>query len=192
MHRQNTVINRGSKSTSAPQTPGVCGKAYRLSSTINHFYTCFDRENKEVPIKFDLPPDEPPLTLSISDVYSTLSKVNAQKAAGTDGIPGRVLRPCAEQLAGVFADIFNLSLAQAVVPTIFKTATIVPVPKLSTATVLNDFRPVALTPIIAKCFERLVFSYLKSCLPATLDPYQFAYRCNSQQRTPSPRHSTLP
>ncbi|KAI4874716.1 hypothetical protein NFI96_007695 [Prochilodus magdalenae] len=47
-----------------------------------------------------------------------------------------------------------------------------------TASAQNDFRPVALTPIISKCFERLVLSHLKSCLPATLDPHQFAYRSN--------------
>ncbi|KAI4894227.1 hypothetical protein NFI96_006080 [Prochilodus magdalenae] len=65
------------------------------------------------------------------------------------------------------------------VPTIFKTATTVPVPKHPTASAPNDFRPVALTPIISKCFERLVLSHLKSCLPTTLDPHQFAYRSNS-------------
>ncbi|KAI4877181.1 hypothetical protein NFI96_007309, partial [Prochilodus magdalenae] len=62
--------------------------------------------------------------------------------------------------------------------TLSRTATIVPVPKHPTASALNDFRPVALTPIISKCFERLVLSHLKSCLPATLDPHQFAYRSN--------------
>ncbi|KAI4881854.1 hypothetical protein NFI96_026640 [Prochilodus magdalenae] len=56
--------------------------------------------------------------------------------------------------------------------------TIVPVPKHSTASTLNDFRPVALTPIISKCFERLVSSHVKSCLPAALDLHQFAYRRN--------------
>ncbi|KAI4875417.1 hypothetical protein NFI96_032939, partial [Prochilodus magdalenae] len=60
-----------------------------------------------------------------------------------------------------------------------KTATIVPVPKHPTASAPNDFRPVALTPIISKCFERLVLSHLKSCLPITLDPHQFAYHSNS-------------
>lgn len=85
---------------------------------------------------------------------------------------------CCEQLAGVFTNIFNMSLTHSTVPHIFKSATIVPVPKHSTAKELNDFRPVALTPIIAKCFEKLVLSKLKSCLPATLDPYQFAYRRN--------------
>ncbi|XP_072105251.1 uncharacterized protein [Mobula birostris] len=101
-----------------------------------------------------------------------------RKAAGPDGIPGRVLRVCAGQLARVFTDIFNLSLAQAVVPTSFKIATIVPVQKHSTAMGLNDFRPVALTPFTAKCFERLVLSHLKSYLPSTLDPHQLAYHTN--------------
>ncbi|KAL3058249.1 hypothetical protein OYC64_010426 [Pagothenia borchgrevinki] len=75
-------------------------------------------------------------------------------------------------------DIFNLSLAQTVVPTCFKTTTIVPVPKHSAAAGLNDFRPVALTPILMKCFEKLVLAQLKSCLSPTLDPHQFAYRTN--------------
>ncbi|KAM3842180.1 zinc finger CCCH domain-containing protein 15-like [Diretmus argenteus] len=60
-------------------------------------------------------------------------------------------------------------------PTCFKTTSIVPVPKYSTASSLNDFRPVALTPTIMKCFERLVLAHLKSCLPPTLDPLQFTY-----------------
>ncbi|KAI4904741.1 hypothetical protein NFI96_002271 [Prochilodus magdalenae] len=134
--------------------------------------------NKVIFSKMDLPPGEQPLTLSTTDVCHTLRRVSARKAAGPDEVPGRVLKACAEQLAGVFTDIFNLSLAQVVVPTIFKTATIVPVPKHSTASTLNDFRPVALTPIISKCFERLVSSHVKSCLPAALDLHQFAYRRN--------------
>lgn len=45
-------------------------------------------------------------------------------------------------------------------------------------TCLNDYRPVALTPIVMKCFERLVLAQLKMCLPPTLDPHQFANRSN--------------
>ncbi|KAI4872906.1 hypothetical protein NFI96_001928 [Prochilodus magdalenae] len=160
-------------SSTAPHTNGAS-----LSDELNHFYARFDRGNKVIFSKMDLPPGEQPLTLSTTDVCHTLRRVSARKAAGPDEVPGRVLKACAEQLAGVFTDIFNLSLAQAVVPTIFKTATIVPVPKHPTASTLNDFRPVALTPIISKCFERLVSSHVKSCLPAALDLHQFAYRRN--------------
>ncbi|KAK3539496.1 hypothetical protein QTP70_009039 [Hemibagrus guttatus] len=70
-----------------------------------------------------------------------------------------MLRECAEQLADVFTDIFNISLSSAIVPTCFKTMTIVPVPKKSTVSCLNDYRPIALTPIVMKCFKRLIIRH---------------------------------
>ena len=63
------------------------------------------------------------------------------------------------QLAGVFTDIFNLSLAQSAIPTCFKMSTIVPVPEKAKVTELNDYRPVALTSVIMKCFETSQRSY---------------------------------
>ncbi len=54
-----------------------------------------------------------------------------RKAAGPDGITGRVLRSCADQLAGLFTSIFNESLATSVIPTSFKKSVIIPVPKNS-------------------------------------------------------------
>ncbi|KAK3514879.1 hypothetical protein QTP70_033815, partial [Hemibagrus guttatus] len=101
--------------------------------------------------------------------------VNPWKAAGPDNIPGKVLRECAEQLADVFTDIFNISLSSAVVSTCLKTTTIIPVPKNSPVSCLNDYRPIALTPIIMKCFERLVMRQIKDLLPPSLGPMQFAY-----------------
>ena len=55
-------------------------------------------------------------------------------------------------------------------------STIVPVPKKAKVTELNDYRSVALTSVIVKCFERLVKEHINSTLPDTLDPLQFAYR----------------
>ncbi|KAI4889033.1 hypothetical protein NFI96_004409 [Prochilodus magdalenae] len=162
-----------------PRSTVLANNCASLPDELNHFYARFDRGNKVVSSKTDPPLHDHPLTLSTLDVHRMLSRVNVRSAASPDKVPGRVLRACAHERSGVFGHIFNLSLAQAAVPTIFKTATIVPVPKHPTASAPNDFRPVALTPIISKCFERLVLSHLKSCLPATLDPHQFAYRSNS-------------
>ena len=106
----------------------------------------------------------------------TLAAINTRKATGPDNIPGRALKDCAEELKDVLTDIFNTSLKQAIVPSCFKAATIIPVPKKTAPSCFNDYRPVALTPIIMKCFERLVMSQIKSILPPTLDPFQFAYR----------------
>ncbi|KAK1792524.1 hypothetical protein P4O66_012462, partial [Electrophorus voltai] len=115
------------------------------------------------------------LCLTAADVRRTLRGVNPRKAAGPDNIPGRVLRECADQLANVLTDI---SLSCTVVPTCFKTTTIVPVPKKPMVSCLNDYRPVALTSIIMKCFERLVMRHIKTQRPPSLDPLQFAYPSN--------------
>lgn len=78
----------------------------------------------------------------------------------------------------MFTEIFNRSLSQCIVPHCLKSSVTVPVPKKSSINSLNDYRPVALTPIIMKCFEKLVRGYIISCLPPSLDPHQFAYRAN--------------
>ncbi|KAI3372221.1 hypothetical protein L3Q82_022659 [Scortum barcoo] len=59
-------------------------------------------------------------------------------------------------------------------PVSLKTSIIVPVPKKSDVTCLNDYRPVALTPVIMKCFEMIDLKHIKDIIPAGLDQYQFA------------------
>ncbi len=118
------------------------------------------------------------ITVSEDEVWRALKRVNIRKAAGPDGITGRVLRSCADQLADLFTSIFNESLATSVVPTPFKKSIIIPVPKNNKPSCLNDYRPVALTSIVMKVFERLVKSHISSSIPVTLDPLQFAYRPN--------------
>ncbi|CDQ88202.1 unnamed protein product [Oncorhynchus mykiss] len=69
------------------------------------------------------------LSFTAAGVSKTFKRVNPRRAEGPDGIPSHVLRACADKLAVVFTDIFNQSLSQSAVPTCFKRATIVPVPK---------------------------------------------------------------
>ena len=78
----------------------------------------------------------------------------------------------------MFTDIFNQSLHEEKVPSCFKSAIIVPIPKKGKVTGLNDWRPVALTPIVSKCFEKHVRKMIYDKLPPTLDPLQFIYRQN--------------
>ncbi len=112
------------------------------------------------------------MTLSPDSMRRSLSRINSRKALGPDNIPGRVLRDCAVELIDVFTDIFNISVSQAVVPTCFKATTIIPVTKKSSPSCFNDYRPVAITPILMKCFERLVMH------PPPLPPFQLVYRSN--------------
>ncbi|KAK3539377.1 hypothetical protein QTP70_003864 [Hemibagrus guttatus] len=164
--------------TSYKTAPSACDSDASLPDALNDFYAQFEAQNNIAARKTIPPPNNQALCLSTADVRRTLCRVNPQKFAGPDNIPGRVLRECAEQLADVFTDIFNISLSSSIVPTCLKTMTIVPVPKKSTVSCLNDYRPGALTPIAMKCFERLVMRHIKTQLPPSLDPLQFAYRPN--------------
>ncbi len=98
--------------------------------------------------------------------------MNVRKVAGPDGITGRVLRSCADQLAGLFTSIFNESLATSVVPTSFKGA-------------------VGFTSTVMKVFERLLKNHICSSIPANLDPLQFAYRPNRSTAISQVLHSSL-
>src|SRR4029434_7992701 len=63
-------------------------------------------------------------------------------------------------------------------PPCFKKSTIIPVPKKTAVTCLNDYRPVALTRIPAKCLERLVMKHIRGITPASFDQHRFAYKAN--------------
>ncbi len=186
--------------------PATVNIAASLPDELNTFYARFEADNtaRTESVHTAAAEEVSPLTLSVADVTRSFKRVNILKAVGPDdltyislliipciiyyvtnketlnldGIPGRVLKACAFQLAGVFTDIFNLSLSLSVVPSCLKKSTIVPIPKKNKITCLNDWRPVALTPIFSKCFEKLVRDYICSVLPASLDPLQFAYRSN--------------
>ncbi|KAK0155002.1 RNA-directed DNA polymerase from mobile element jockey [Merluccius polli] len=133
-----------------------------LAEELNIFYARFDEILIEI-TKTVLPP------LSPTDTALVLC---------THWDQMEYMGECSKTLTPVFTTIFNLSLATSRLPACFKSATIVPVPKQSKVTNLNDYRPVALTPIAAKCLERLVITHIKAAIPPSLDQYQFAYRKN--------------
>lgn len=104
--------------------------------------------------------------------------MNVRKAAGPDWHTWLcALSLCWTANWGLHGHFHSLaqSLAQALVPSIFKTATIMLVPAL------NDFRPVSLTPHYQK---------MNSSLPLWT-PIGLPTAPTSQQRTPSPRHAAL-
>ena len=59
-------------------------------------------------------------------------------------------------------------------PRSWKQSTIMPIAKKHGAREFNDFRPVALTSIVAKCMERLVCNQLIQSVANHMDPLQFA------------------
>ncbi|KAK3531147.1 hypothetical protein QTP70_013249 [Hemibagrus guttatus] len=125
--------------------PPTCDSDASLPDALNSFYARFEAQNDMMVRKTIPPPEDQVLCLTTADRTAS-----------------------AEQIADVFTDIFNISLSSDIVPTCLKTTTIIPMPKKSPVSCLNDYHPVALTPIIMKCFERLIMRQIKDLLPPSL------------------------
>ena len=104
-------------------------------------------------------PTQPLAQITLHHEY--LKHVNPNKATGPDNIAPRVPKACAEQLAYIFCVIFNAFLSTNTVPTTWKTACIVPVPKRPVISSMHDLRPVALTSAVMKVCERVVLCKLE-------------------------------
>ena len=156
----------------------------QLADELNTFYCKFEKPSSSYPFSTDShppviqPPIQPALKICEKDVHRLFRGQKVRKAPGPDGVSPSCLRVCAGQLSPMFIALFNKSLELCVVPSCFKRSTIIPVPKKATITGLNDYRPVALTSVVMKSFERLVLSHLKNITDPLLDHLQFAHRAN--------------
>ncbi len=83
--------------------PATVNIAASLLDELNNFYVRFEADNTAHTESAPAAAAEEvnPLSLSVADVTRSFKRVNIRKAVGPDGIPGRVLRACAFQLAGV-------------------------------------------------------------------------------------------
>ena len=93
------------------------------------------------------PPSSPPSTsgqsdlqLTIEEVASTLLALDTTKATGPDGIPSRLLKETAWQIAPSLTQIFNKSLSCGEIPAEWKLANIVPVHKKGEKSQVENYR----------------------------------------------------
>eukprot|EP00061_Rhincodon_typus_P016634 g44948.t1 len=95
----------------------------RGPNTLDYCYTTIKDVYRSIcRLHFDLGTPVP--TVTAADIRSAFWRENPWKATGPDGVQSRALRPCTDQLAGVLAGIFDLSLLQCKVPTCSKKTTI--------------------------------------------------------------------
>jgi hypothetical protein len=89
-------------------------------------------------------------------VNEEFKKLDTNKAPGPDGINNKILKKAKYALKEIVAQLFNLCLAESYVPTQWKEANIIPIPKIKEPKEVGDNRPIALTSSVCKTFERII------------------------------------
>ena len=83
-------------------------------------------------------------------------KLDISKAPGPDGINNKILKRAKYALKEIVAHLFNICLTDSFVPTQWKEANIIPIPKIKEPKEAGDYRPTALTSSLCKTFERII------------------------------------
>src|SRR5436190_4915195 len=106
-------------------------------------------------------------------------------AIGIDDISSRLIKASLFYVMPIIEHIFNFSLTNGVVPKIWKSATIIPLPKTKHPTMVQHYRPISVLPVLSKVLERVVSDQLIDFLSerGLSDPCQFAYKRNTSTQT---------
>lgn len=151
-----------------PDTPTVTAdKPQVIADLFNTYFqsvqklpsadNCFE-DNRDVITTSDLPSFE----VTNAEVKHYLNTIDVNKATGPDGISGRLLKECADEICDSLTKLFNKSLRTGVVPTEWKLANIIPLYKHGVKSHIENYRPISLLSLVSKLLERCILKQLLS------------------------------
>ncbi|MCP4459932.1 MAG: hypothetical protein GY816_18200, partial [Cytophagales bacterium] len=115
------------------------------------------------------------IDFSICRVRKILKDVDVNKSAGPDGIHGKVLKNCRLSIAYPLSYIFRISYNLGQIPSEWKLANVVPVHKKGSKTSVENYRPISLTSLVMKIFEKIVRDELLAKCHHKLDQSQHGF-----------------
>jgi hypothetical protein len=104
------------------------------------------------------------VNISFRHILTLLRGIDSTKAVGPDSIPGRILKELAWQLCPFFVSLFKTIINKGVVPNDWKKAYVIPIYKSGDRSNPSNYRPVSLTCIASKIFEKVLYDAIYSHL----------------------------
>ena len=98
------------------------------------------------------------------DVISVIKCINVHKGSGIEYLPTFILKDCFEIMVSQITYMFNQSLALGLFLDSWATAIITPIPKSGVRSLVNNWRPISIIPLIGKLLEKLCISMLNNHL----------------------------
>ena len=173
-------VKSNSKSSRLPETMHLddtfCNKLSEKAELFNnYFYEQFSgRSNYNTHIDFsnDQVFD---IDFNRNRVHKHLSNNNYDKASGPDGIHGKILKNCSESLAYPLSLILKVSYNTGSLPKEWKLANFVPIHKKGGKDDIKNYRPISLTCLVMKLFERILKEELLLRTSHLLDSRQHGF-----------------
>lgn len=123
----------------------------------------------------------PPQTFDQLTENMLLKEVKAtdiNKSSGIPGLSSRLIKDAMIIMISEFTFLFNTSLLTCKVPSKWKEAIVIPIPKIANSKNVSDLRPISLLPIPGKMLEHIIHDSLMNHLDSSklLSRRQFGFR----------------
>lgn len=122
-------------------------------------YVCPNIESPKIEKRI-MKHEMPLIIISEDAVKDQLDKLNINKSSRPDGVSSRVLKELSQGLAKPLQLLFQKSLDQGWVVSLWKTAGISVIFKAGVRSLAENYRPVSLTCILCKPMERLLRDHI--------------------------------
>ena len=127
---------------------------------------------------FTKPPPNQVEYFSEAGIEEVTRFLSSGRAGGRTGIRNELIKYCSEGISKTLYLFFNRCAQWGFVPSSWKVARIVPIPKKERASEISDHRPISLTEILRKLFERLLLPYVNGYIEPKMDIAQGGFRSN--------------
>ena len=94
------------------------------------------------------------------EVERQIKNIRTDCATGPDLIPSKYIKLVTEYIAPPLTNIINECIDQNIFPKAWKISRISPVPKVDNPSEYDDYRPIAIPPVLSKVYQRLVLSQM--------------------------------
>ena len=170
-----------SNSCRIPETVNYKGKFRSKNSDIANLFNKFFSDQFSEPSLYDIDinfENDPFMATKFEEnrVFDLLRKMNANKAAGPDGLQSKLLKACAKGLAKPLSVLFHSCFKTGVIPNKWKMANVIPIFKKGNKSSVENYRPISLTCLPMKVFEYCIRDMLMSKCSHLLNDNQHGFR----------------
>ena len=117
------------------------------------------------------------LTILPGDVRKILCELDINKAMGSDKIHPKLLKFLSgnDWFLNSLTSLFNACIKNEEIPLIWKTALVVPLHKKGSVHLANNYRPVSLTCILCKIYEKFIRKHILSYVVTLISDKQHGF-----------------
>ena len=118
-------------------------------------------------------PTLPPPVITPGQVLKSLNNIKTKKATHPSDIPSKIVKEFAVELTEPLSHIVNVCLQTGIFPDVWKQSSVTPIPKVPKAKTLDKLRPISLTKLFGKIFEKFLADWTLEDFSPHIDLKQY-------------------